>query len=950
MQQPVSSQIPIDLEAEERAYRQDRRRFGKPQADPERFAYLLQHVVAHLAKAGAYDQIYTTLASSRAWMELKRERYGSDAAYLADLNCAIEGAPEHLPPADRVRLIGLHTARQVVHLQASALTDMQARAMVWLDRGAEAIGSVSVRPTSDGRASGLIAIGAELRRRGQPIPALLLDQACASAAAVLERDRQGALLKAVALGYSDMGRPDRAAAALHRMHVNPTLDCLELVKDLAARGHPDTANRLLQHFVASASHPQWYSWLHAVPHREGNVAPMVGEESADQAFEQLYRRMMETHWSEALHTVAQALVRAGRSDEALALAQTMPDAQARAAAIEELAADAAAGGAADDPPVDKALPAEAIAQALAEIRAETSPYHRVLAYEPLLGGRNPAPAALIEALLAELTMVRSTTAGESQAHLLGYLAWYLAMGGHHEAAAVLEESRSAGIAGAAVPQPRVLTATLVGLDIQARLEALTQALQLAEAQNLRLGLNAAQLASWLHLGPGYLADTQDLQRGKATAAAHTPTRCGVALASLDLLVGLHAPELRQLLPAASQRARLLGDLAATLLALSGSAAPARITQALTLALDCERGHIIVRAILRNAGVSLQALPLLAGLAGWRAQRLLGATLAALRREADGSPEQAEALVATAAALAAAGSHAWADRLIARVTGDLAHAADALKAHGCALLARRGFFAPAFALPDTIQSAGYRSDALAALAACLTPTGDPRAGELFAQALALARGLPHSRQRALALGEIASAAMRAGDPLAERLFDEALAAAQMPDETVSTAAKESASQAHTQEIIVGMLVDCRQIDRALAVTEGIPPHEAFFRAQAQRHVVEGLARAGRFAEALQVAEAIGYDLTRERTETRLQLARIAAEDGRVAAALTALSSCALEDYLGTLPALMPALARHGQGAVGGAVQEVARITGWLLGEWYQAAAATARWREAPADRS
>ncbi|MBX0331468.1 hypothetical protein K2Z83_27835 [Oscillochloris sp. ZM17-4] len=957
MQSLSFAELPIDLDDEQRTYVRDITRMRRARDNTERFDYLMRHMVAHLQKADATEQLYQLLVGNSAWMQVKREYLASDLAYLEDLDQAIQSVIGQASPEGLIRLIGLHTARQVVNLRTNAHTDEQLRALVWLGRVDEAVDYATIRPNPEQRFVGLMEIYKDLRYRKQAIPKHLLDTACDIAAALPDPSTQQSFLRTVALALSEMGHPDRAAAALHRNHFNSIDDCLGIAKDLARRGLVHEAQGLLHHFAASAGRHHWYEWLQRLSDVDISQAPdfisapqpvMLSETHtiSDEELDQLHARSMYADWSRALQAIAHAMALAGRYDEALATAYKMPDVEVRAETLAEIAAIQSGIRPNVDPGADGSAPPEDINQTLAHIRTIQSVDKRFDAYKELLSQLDPVPEAVVAALVAELPAIRAIANGQIAAYLLGCLALYLARAGDSQATTVLDESLMEGMASVTVPEPRTLTAAQVGVELQARLEGITQVLRIAEAQQINGDLDAQELRDWLDIGLSYITDTHDLRQTEQGALLHAPIVCGVATTVLDLIACMRALDLEHALPVTPQMAQLLSNMATTLLISGGTQGSDCASYALDLALGIEYGHIASFAAIRSQNLMSRVLPLVAGLKGWRAKRLFGAILVALVNAQEVSIERAMSLIQAADALAAVGVHHRANLVIERVIRDFTGVNNELQADVSMALAQHGYIEQALRLADTIQLDGHRSDALAEIAASLSLMGNQRADEIFEQALTLARGFPLSRDRALGLRAIAIAATRAGDGRANQLFDEALAAARAPDETLRTAAKESASRSNTEAHIAQSLVDLGQIDRAMAVIEAIPLYETFFRARAQRSIAEGLARANRFAEAIQVADEIAYDRTRERTDTRLQLAQIMAQKGYIAEALTVLSSCTPGEFLGTLPALIPTLARHGLSLVGGSVQEVARITGWVLVEWFQAAKLVARYRSAP----
>ena len=332
--------------------------------------YALRHLAEHLHAAGQHDKLYQLLTRTGAWMDAKFARLGGDDAYVHDLELAIDTLVDPLDADQLLTLIRLHAARQAVHERVGIYEDRDLETLVWLGRAAEAISHVRLRADLANRAAGLVQICDALRDRGQP-NSDLLDEAYAtfrvirapgvwawaeiSLAVTLARsgdDRAGALfgelqaqIESIRLSPTNPGEQSESrhelmgaliragryddAQALAQKLLTSDSDILglnemivsELAVALAQAGRYVEAETTARS-IAGAAQVRALSELAAALTGvdQDRTINLLDEAAAlARSVENVHDRDMAQH-----HLVA-ALGRAGRYDEAVTLARSLPD-------------------------------------------------------------------------------------------------------------------------------------------------------------------------------------------------------------------------------------------------------------------------------------------------------------------------------------------------------------------------------------------------------------------------------------------------------------------------------------------------------------------------------------------------------------------------------------------------------------------------------------------------
>src|SRR5215208_569894 len=140
---------------------------------PEKQHYILATLADHLASAAEHDELYRLVSDNKQWMELKFERFGSDAPYATDLALAIGDFAESTAPNRIATLAKIYAARQVVNARVSGNTDQALRVLVWLEREEAAVAHARLRAGARHRFDGLMAIYHALEEREVPDTELL---------------------------------------------------------------------------------------------------------------------------------------------------------------------------------------------------------------------------------------------------------------------------------------------------------------------------------------------------------------------------------------------------------------------------------------------------------------------------------------------------------------------------------------------------------------------------------------------------------------------------------------------------------------------------------------------------------------------------------------------------------------------------------------------------------
>ncbi|MBD2295029.1 hypothetical protein H6G06_16450 [Anabaena sphaerica FACHB-251] len=135
--------------------------------------YFFQNLAYHLRESGRKDELYRLLTQSPDWMEAKYIACIGDAAYVADLQLAINNFTDPLTADELLILVQLHTARQIVNQRVSLYNNDDLATLVWLDREEEALNHARLRLEIEERFYGLITIYKSLYEKKTPKPEIL---------------------------------------------------------------------------------------------------------------------------------------------------------------------------------------------------------------------------------------------------------------------------------------------------------------------------------------------------------------------------------------------------------------------------------------------------------------------------------------------------------------------------------------------------------------------------------------------------------------------------------------------------------------------------------------------------------------------------------------------------------------------------------------------------------
>ncbi|GAB4178087.1 MAG: hypothetical protein Fur006_10270 [Coleofasciculaceae cyanobacterium] len=147
--------------------------------------YLPRHLYTYaVGSEESKSELYTLLTGSPNWMKVKFRVLGSDAAYVDDLELAINGEDKNktkdfsdpLDANQLLTLVKLYTARQVVHQRVSNYDNTDLKTLVWLGRKEEALSYARLRSDANDKFTGLMTIHYALQEKSQP-DSNLLDEA-----------------------------------------------------------------------------------------------------------------------------------------------------------------------------------------------------------------------------------------------------------------------------------------------------------------------------------------------------------------------------------------------------------------------------------------------------------------------------------------------------------------------------------------------------------------------------------------------------------------------------------------------------------------------------------------------------------------------------------------------------------------------------------------------------
>ncbi|WP_341525211.1 NB-ARC domain-containing protein [Nostoc sp. UHCC 0302] len=135
--------------------------------------YFFENLAYHLHKSGRKEELYKLLTKSPDWMKTKYIACTGDAAYIADLELAIEDFNNPLKSNQLLTLIQLYTARQAINNKVTNYNNDDLSTLVWLDREAEALSYARLRADAKDKFDGLVTIYNELEAKVKSNPHLL---------------------------------------------------------------------------------------------------------------------------------------------------------------------------------------------------------------------------------------------------------------------------------------------------------------------------------------------------------------------------------------------------------------------------------------------------------------------------------------------------------------------------------------------------------------------------------------------------------------------------------------------------------------------------------------------------------------------------------------------------------------------------------------------------------
>jgi tetratricopeptide (TPR) repeat protein len=127
--------------------------------------YFFTHLCWHLLKAGRSSSLPSLLVGSRKWMDVKFERLGSDAGFMADISLCLSQYNDFLTPQQLLEATPLHVVRSVIYERVSRYTYQMTDALIWLRREEQAVNLTRLRPRS---ISGRAILENRLGYRGAP--------------------------------------------------------------------------------------------------------------------------------------------------------------------------------------------------------------------------------------------------------------------------------------------------------------------------------------------------------------------------------------------------------------------------------------------------------------------------------------------------------------------------------------------------------------------------------------------------------------------------------------------------------------------------------------------------------------------------------------------------------------------------------------------------------------
>lgn len=128
--------------------------------------YYYEYLSYHLAKSNNNDELYALLVDTPDWWRAKLRHSGHFASYIDDINLALSTFSQPISTEQLGIVIQLYAAKETVQKSISSYIDEELRAMVWLDKIAEAERVAWQHSEPYYRFKAIFAIQKALKQRG----------------------------------------------------------------------------------------------------------------------------------------------------------------------------------------------------------------------------------------------------------------------------------------------------------------------------------------------------------------------------------------------------------------------------------------------------------------------------------------------------------------------------------------------------------------------------------------------------------------------------------------------------------------------------------------------------------------------------------------------------------------------------------------------------------------
>lgn len=210
--------------------------------------YFFEHLTHHLKESGRKDELYALLTASPDWMDAKFMTCTGDAAYVADLNLAMDSFCDPLKPNQLLSLIRLHVARRVVHQRANRYySDSYSPALIWLGREAEVLSYAHLCSDASRRYACLANTYKTLREKGQ-VNLILLDEVLEAAQSIKDSQHCIGSLAVVAVELTQAGDKDKASVAF--------TEARNVARQMDSSQHKARALMVLAQYLYQAGHKE----------------------------------------------------------------------------------------------------------------------------------------------------------------------------------------------------------------------------------------------------------------------------------------------------------------------------------------------------------------------------------------------------------------------------------------------------------------------------------------------------------------------------------------------------------------------------------------------------------------------------------------------------------------------------------------------------------------------